>query len=132
MARNAQLLQSMHDRFFSGLKCASEVYMFPDPDIFAMHKVAVEMEQFGKLVMSPESASLRNIFFAERQALKVKGNTAKPTAIKKVGIIGAGLMGGGIAMNFLKKNIPVVIKDAKKEWLDAGVGTIKKNYDITV
>ncbi|CAD7966879.1 unnamed protein product [Amoebophrya sp. A120] len=94
--------------------------------------VAVEMEQFGKLVMSPESASLRNIFFAERQALKVKGNTAKPTAIKKVGIIGAGLMGGGIAMNFLKKNIPVVIKDAKKEWLDAGVGTIKKNYDITV
>mmetsp|Transcript_13860 Transcript_13860/g.34226 ORF Transcript_13860/g.34226 Transcript_13860/m.34226 type:complete len:726 (+) Transcript_13860:361-2538(+) len=94
--------------------------------------VAVEMEQFGKLVMSPESASLRNIFFAERAALKVKGNTAKPISIKKVGIIGAGLMGGGIAMNFLKKGIQVVIKDAKKEWLDAGVGTIKKNYDITV
>ncbi|CAD7955482.1 unnamed protein product [Amoebophrya sp. A25] len=94
--------------------------------------VQVELNEFGKLVMSPESASLRNIFFAERAALKVKGNTAKPVPIKKVGIIGAGLMGGGIAMNFLKKGIPVIIKDAKKEWLDNGVSTIRKNYEITV
>jgi len=94
--------------------------------------VGVEMEEFGKLVMSSESASLRNIFFAERQALKVKGNTAKPMPLKKIGVIGAGLMGGGICMCFIKKGIPVVLKDAKKEWLDAGVNTIKKNYQITV
>merc|ERR1719401_823708 len=90
------------------------------------------MEQFSKLVMSRESASLRNIFFAERQALKVKGNVAKPLPLKKIGIIGAGLMGGGICMCFIKKGIPCVLKDAKKEWLDAGVGTIRKNYEITV
>lgn len=94
--------------------------------------VQVEMEEFSKLVMSPESASLRNIFFAERQALKVKGNTAKAAPLKKIGVIGAGLMGGGIAMCFIKKGIPVVIKDAKKEWLDAGIATIRKNYEITV
>merc|ERR1712194_468459 len=60
------------------------------------------------------------------------GNTVKPKPLKKVGIIGAGLMGGGIAMCFLKKGIQVVLKDAKKEWLDNGLNTIKKNYEITV
>lgn len=56
----------------------------------------------------------------------------KGQALKKVGVIGAGLMGGGIAMCFVKKGIPVVLKDAKKEWLDAGMKTIEKNYSITV
>ena len=62
-----------------------------------------------------------------------------------MGVIGAGLMGGGICMCFIRKGIPVVLKDAKKEWLDndnitvdwiqrldAGLATIKKNYDISV
>lgn len=94
--------------------------------------VNVEMEQFINMVTSKESLSLRNLFFAERAALKVKGNTANATPLKKVGIVGAGLMGGGICMCFIKKGIPVVLKDAKKEWLDAGVATLKKNYDISV
>ena len=49
------------------------------------------------------------------------GLKAAPAPIKKVGIVGAGLMGGGVAMCFIQKGIPVVLKDAKQEWLDDGV-----------
>merc|ERR1719277_2496122 len=99
-----------------------------------MEGVNTEMMEFGRLVMSKESLSLRNLFFAERAALKVKGAPAdvKPAPIKKVGIIGAGLMGGGICMCFIEKGIPCVLKDAKQEWLDAGMKTIEQNYKITV
>eukprot|EP00397_Hematodinium_sp_SG-2012_P009995 GEMP01010095.1.p1 GENE.GEMP01010095.1~~GEMP01010095.1.p1 ORF type:complete len:728 (+),score=166.84 GEMP01010095.1:180-2363(+) len=92
----------------------------------------VEMEQFFKLITSTESAAMRHLFFAERAASKVAGLTSKPAEIKKVGIVGAGLMGGGIAMCFINKGIPVVLKDAKQEWLDAGMQTISKNYEISV
>jgi len=96
--------------------------------------VNTEMMEFGKLVISIESLSLRNLFFAERAALKVKGAASgvKPAPMRKVGIIGAGLMGGGICMCFIQKGIPCVLKDAKQEWLDAGLKTIEKNYTISV
>jgi 3-hydroxyacyl-CoA dehydrogenase len=93
----------------------------------------VEKEQFIRLVISKESAAMRHLFFAQRAAPKVQGidsKLAKP--IKSVGILGAGLMGGGIAMCFMKKGVPVVLKDAKQEWLDSGVEAIKKNYQIQV
>jgi len=92
----------------------------------------VEMQEFFGLVTSKESAAMRHLFFSERSAAKIDGIKAKPLAIKKVGIIGSGLMGGGIAMCFIQKGIPVVLKDAKQEWLDAGVATIRKNYEISV
>merc|ERR1712139_504797 len=57
------------------------------------------------------------------------GLTAQPKPIKKVGIIGAGLMGGGIAMCFIQKDIPVVLIDAKQEWLDAGMKKIIGLYE---
>merc|ERR1719277_2051566 len=99
-----------------------------------MEGVNTEMMEFGRLVMSKESLSLRNLFFAERAALKVKGapSDVKPAPIRKVGIVGAGLMGGGICMCFIQKGIPCVLKDAKQEWLDAGVKTIEKNYTLSV
>ncbi|OLP83536.1 Peroxisomal bifunctional enzyme [Symbiodinium microadriaticum] len=87
--------------------------------------VAVEMEEFTKLVFSVQSAALRHLFLAERMAQKVPGVNEKPAPLKKIGILGAGLMGGGIAMCFVQKGVPVVLKDAKQEWLDDGMKKIQ-------
>lgn len=92
-----------------------------------------ERELFLKLVSGTQSAALRHVFFAERAASKID-DIPKDTPlipIKKVGIIGAGTMGGGIAMNFLSAGIPVALLELKQEALDRGVGIIQKNYDNT-
>jgi 3-hydroxyacyl-CoA dehydrogenase len=95
--------------------------------------MAFERTEFMKLMMGSQSAAQRHIFFAERQAAKIDG-LAKDTAlreIKKVGVIGAGTMGGGISMNFLAKRIPVTIVEMVQENLDRGVGVIRKNYEAS-
>lgn len=84
----------------------------------------VEAAEFQRLVFSVESKALRHLFFADRMAGKVRGINVKPKPIKKVGILGAGLMGGGIAMCFAQKGVPVILKDAQQDWLDAGVKKI--------
>jgi len=91
----------------------------------------VERAGFMALLETPESKALRHAFFAERAASKVTdiGSDVKPREIKRVGIIGAGTMGGGIAMNFLNAGIPVTILEVKQEFLDRGLTTIRKNYD---
>ena len=95
--------------------------------------IAVERELFGKVMVSPESAAMRHIFFAERQAAKIPDVPADTATlpIKKVGVIGAGTMGGGISMNFLNAGIPVTIVEMKQEALDRGLGVIRKNYENT-
>eukprot|EP00439_Symbiodinium_sp_Y106_P026751 s596_g3.t1 len=65
------------------------------------------------------------LFLAERMAQKVPGVNEKPAPLKKIGILGAGLMGGGIAMCFVQKGVPVVLKDAKQEWLDDGMKKVQ-------
>mmetsp|Transcript_13518 Transcript_13518/g.27299 ORF Transcript_13518/g.27299 Transcript_13518/m.27299 type:complete len:659 (+) Transcript_13518:2-1978(+) len=85
----------------------------------------VEMREFVRLLFSVQSKALRHLFFAERTAAKIPGITAAPAPLKKIGILGAGLMGGGIAMCFAQKGVPVVLKDAKQEWLDDGVKKIR-------
>lgn len=95
--------------------------------------VKKERELFGKLMTGTQSASMRHYFFAERAANKVD-DIPKDTEllpINKVGIIGAGTMGGGIAMNFLSAGIPVTILELKQEALDRGVSIIRKNYENT-
>jgi len=89
----------------------------------------VEMREFVHLLFSVQSKALRHLFFAERTAAKVPGITAAPAPLKKVGILGAGLMGGGIAMCFAQKGVPVVLKDAKQEWLDDGVKKIRALWE---
>ena len=92
-----------------------------------------ERELFRELVASPESAAMRHIFFAERQAAKIK-DIAKDTPlrpIQKVAIIGGGTMGGGIAMCFANVGIPVVLLEINDEALKRGMGIIRKNYTIT-
>lgn len=94
---------------------------------------AFERAEFMKLMFGTQSAAQRHIFFAERQAAKIDG-LPKDLAlrdIKKVGVIGAGTMGGGISMNFLAKGIPVTICEMTQEALDRGVGVIRKNYEAS-
>ncbi|HEX7850668.1 MAG TPA: enoyl-CoA hydratase-related protein, partial [Sphingomonas sp.] len=93
--------------------------------------IAVEREEFMKLMMGTQSAAQRYMFFAERQAAKVDGIPAdvQLRPIKKVGVVGAGTMGGGISMNFLTAGIPVTIVETAQEALDRGVSVIRKNYE---
>ena len=96
--------------------------------------LARERELFRELVASPESAAMRHIFFAERQATKIK-DLPKDTALRsinKVAIIGGGTMGGGIAMCFANVGIPVVLLEVNDDGLERGLGIIRKNYSITV
>jgi 3-hydroxyacyl-CoA dehydrogenase len=95
--------------------------------------MARERAIFGELVASAQSKAQRYVFFAERQAAKVADITADtPTRrIAKVGVIGAGTMGGGISMNFLSAGIPVTIVETSKEGLDRGVSIMRRNYENT-
>jgi 3-hydroxyacyl-CoA dehydrogenase len=92
-----------------------------------------ERELFMKLMNGTQSAAMRHYFFAERAANKIDDvDPATPLIpINKVGIIGAGTMGGGIAMNFLTAGIPVTIVEMAQEALDRGTATIRRNYDNT-
>ncbi|MDG2532744.1 3-hydroxyacyl-CoA dehydrogenase NAD-binding domain-containing protein [Sphingomonas sp. HITSZ_GF] len=95
--------------------------------------VQAERMGFMKLIMGTQSAALRHIFFAERKAAKIDG-VAEDIAlleIKRVGVIGAGTMGGGISMNFLSAGVPVTIVEMAQEALDRGTGVIRKNYEAT-
>jgi 3-hydroxyacyl-CoA dehydrogenase len=92
-----------------------------------------ERELFLELVTSTESAAQRYAFFAERETAKIPDVPADtPTLpIKSVGVIGAGTMGGGIAMNFLNAGIPVTLVEVRQEALDRGLSVIRRNYEST-
>jgi 3-hydroxyacyl-CoA dehydrogenase len=92
-----------------------------------------ERRLFMGLVSGTQSAAQRYVFFAERQAAKIPGlaDDAAVRPIAKVGILGAGTMGGGIAMNFLSAGVPVRIVETAQEALDRGTGTIRRNYEAT-
>ncbi|MDZ4379823.1 MAG: 3-hydroxyacyl-CoA dehydrogenase NAD-binding domain-containing protein [Parvibaculum sp.] len=93
--------------------------------------IKVEQKLFRELVTGTQSAAQRHVFFAERQVWKLPDVPADTPIIpvNKVGIIGAGTMGGGIAMNFLNVGLPVTIVETKQEALDRGLGVIRKNYE---
>jgi 3-hydroxyacyl-CoA dehydrogenase len=93
-----------------------------------------EREQFVNLMFTPESRALRHAFFADRACSKIPDvPESTPTrAVKSVGVIGAGTMGGGITMNFLNAGIPVVMLETKQEALDRGVGVLRGNYEAQV
>jgi 3-hydroxyacyl-CoA dehydrogenase len=96
--------------------------------------VVRERELFMECMTSPESAAQRHVFFAEREVAKIP-DVPKDTPIKdikKVAMIGAGTMGGGIAMNFVNAGIPVMMLEVAQENLDKGMATIERNYQNTV
>ena len=92
-----------------------------------------ERELFAELMASPESKAQRYFFFAEREAAKIPDVPADTPAkdIKKAAVIGAGTMGGGIAMNFANAGIPVTVVEMNQENLDRGLGIVRKNYEAT-
>ena len=129
-ARNT--VGAMSRNFPAPLKCvdavaASTKMKFDDG-------MKLEREIFMALMVSPESKALRHLFIAERAASKIADVPADTLlrAIAKVAVIGAGTMGGGIAMNFLNAGIPVVMLEMKQDALDKGTGVMRKNYESQV
>ncbi|MBS0295829.1 MAG: enoyl-CoA hydratase/isomerase family protein [Proteobacteria bacterium] len=92
-----------------------------------------ERELFMKLVSGDQSRAQRHVFFAEREVARIPDIAADtPTLpVAKAGVVGAGTMGGGIAMNFLNAGIPTTIVETQQAALDRGVATIRKNYEST-
>ena len=129
-ARN--MVKGMSKNFPAPLKCVDAVesatkQKFEDGLRF-------ERELFINLMWTPESRALRHIFMAERAASKIPDvpeDTPK-REIKSIAVIGAGTMGGGIAMNFLNAGIPVKMLEMKQEALDRGLATMRKNYESQV
>jgi len=93
-----------------------------------------EREIFAECVVSTESKALRHLFFAERDVAKVP-DVPKDTPtrdIRRASVVGAGTMGGGIAMNYANAGIPVLLKEVDQAALDRGLATIRRNYEVTM
>ena len=93
-----------------------------------------ERESFLRLVAGDQSRAQRHLFFAEREAQKVPGigKDVQPRPIRKAAVIGAGTMGGGIAMALANGGVPVTILEMSQAALDRGIGVIDKNYAASV
>ncbi|MBZ9745616.1 enoyl-CoA hydratase/isomerase family protein [Mesorhizobium sp. CO1-1-7] len=94
--------------------------------------LAEERALFVKLVASDQSRAQRHLFFAEREAAKLPGKDVVKRRIARVGVIGAGTMGGGIAMAFANGGFPVTLLETSQEALRRGLATIEKNYTVSV
>ena len=96
--------------------------------------VAFERQQFEILVKTDESRALRHLFFAERQVSKIPDvpDATPVREIKSAALVGAGTMGGGIAMNFANAGIPVKMLELNQAALDKGLAIVRKNYAATV
>ena len=92
-----------------------------------------ERQLFMGLMSGGQARAQQYFFFAERKASKIDGipDDTRARDIKRVGVIGAGTMGGGISMNFLSAGIPVTIVEMAQDALDRGTATIRKNYEAT-
>jgi 3-hydroxyacyl-CoA dehydrogenase len=95
--------------------------------------VLEERRLFMELMSGTQARAQQYFFFAERKASKIDGlpDDTRPRDIKRVGVIGAGTMGGGISMNFLSAGIPVTIVEMEQAALDRGTATMRKNYEAT-
>jgi 3-hydroxyacyl-CoA dehydrogenase len=95
--------------------------------------VIEERKLFMELMSGTQAKAQQYFFFAERKAAKIDDipEDTKPRDIRKVGVIGAGTMGGGISMNFLSAGIPVTIVEMGQEALDRGTGLMRRNYEAS-
>ena len=96
--------------------------------------VAREAELFKECLFSDQSKAMIHVFFGEREVAKIPdvSKDTKVFEIKKAAVIGAGTMGGGIAMNYANAGIPVIVREVTQEALDRGMATIRKNYENSV
>ncbi|PJG49032.1 hypothetical protein CAF53_12930 [Sphingobium sp. LB126] len=93
----------------------------------------VEAEEFKKLFSGSQAAAQQYMFFAQRRAAKIDDipRETKPREVRSVGVVGAGTMGVGIAMNFLSAGIPVTLVEVNEGALGRGVGVMRKNYNAS-
>jgi 3-hydroxyacyl-CoA dehydrogenase len=131
MAKRAQVAKSMRNRksplrLLEALQAAAEKPF--DEGLEVEKAVSASLEQ------APEARALRHLFFAEREVGKIPGLSpgVAPRPVDSIAIIGAGTMGGGIAMAFANAGLPVTIVDAKQEAIDRARSTIAKNYERSV
>ena len=110
------------------IKCVEAAVSLPFDD-----GLKRESELSAELHSGPQAPAMRHSFFAEREAAKIPDvpDDTPTLPVNTVGIIGAGTMGGGIAMNFANVGIPVKIVETKQEALDRGLSVIRKNYERT-
>jgi len=96
--------------------------------------LAYERELFLALMNSPESRGLRHAFFSERAAARILDVPADTPvrAVRRIAVVGAGTMGGGIAMSFINAGFPVTILETQQAALDRGLGVIRANYESAV
>ncbi|WP_262696264.1 3-hydroxyacyl-CoA dehydrogenase NAD-binding domain-containing protein [Kordiimonas aquimaris] len=134
--------QSFFDGFRKSIARKTRGYFAPERCIRCIEAAVVlplkeglqrERELFMECMQNPQARALQHMFFADRQVSRIPGidKTTPRREIKKVGIIGAGTMGGGIAMNFANAGIPVTLLEVQQDALDRGLGVVRKNYDRT-
>ncbi|MBT5812499.1 MAG: fatty-acid oxidation protein subunit alpha, partial [Rhodospirillaceae bacterium] len=111
------------------IKCVEAAVSLPFAD-----GVVRERELFEELVNGEEAKSLRYAFFSEREAAKIPDidKTTPVVDVKLAAVVGAGTMGGGIAMCFADSGIPVKLLEISQEFLDAGMAKIKANYETSI
>lgn len=126
-ARN--MVKAAAGRFPAPLKCIDAVQAAVTRPF--EEGLMVERNLFMELERTPESRALRHAFFAERAAGKISdiADDLPTRAITRVGVVGAGTMGGGIAMNFLNAGIPVSLLEMNQAALEKGIATIRANYE---
>lgn len=132
----------LFDRFRQSIARKTRGFLAPEYNIRCIEAAVnqpfdegmkTEGRLFMELMSGPQSAAQQYFFFAERQAGKIP-DVPKDTPeipVAKVGVIGSGTMGGGIAMNMVNVGIPVTIVEVKREALERGLGVIRKNYENT-
>ncbi|CUW40946.1 fused 3-hydroxybutyryl-CoA epimerase, delta(3)-cis-delta(2)-trans-enoyl-CoA isomerase, enoyl-CoA hydratase, 3-hydroxyacyl-CoA dehydrogenase [Magnetospirillum sp. XM-1] len=130
-ARQAQVAKTMRNRT-SPLKALEA--MAAAATLSFAEGLKLEADISKQLEHAVEARAMRHLFFADREVRKIPGITKdiKARPIRKVGIIGAGTMGGGIAMCFANIGVPVTIIDVSTENLDRGFAVIRKNYERSV
>jgi 3-hydroxyacyl-CoA dehydrogenase len=130
--QQAQMLTKTAKGYFSPFRILQCVKNAVELDFDA--GMRAERDLFIECLNSPQSAALRHVFFAERQVGRIPGldkhSAVRP--IESVGIVGAGTMGGGIAMNFVHVGIPVTLIEREQSALDRGLKIIRGNYERTM
>jgi 3-hydroxyacyl-CoA dehydrogenase len=124
-----------HARKFKGFEAPEKNIQAIEAAVAKPYAEGVQDERrlFMELMTGTQARAQQYFFFAERQAAKIDGlpEGTTPRAIERVGVIGAGTMGGGISMNFLSAGIPVTIVETSQEALDRGTGVMRKNYEAS-
>jgi 3-hydroxyacyl-CoA dehydrogenase len=138
-----QATPAVFEAFRRGIERTARGYLAPFKSIESVQAatalpfgegLARERELFAQCMRSPQSRAQIHVFFAEREVAKIPdvGKETPVRSIRSAAIIGAGTMGGGIAMNFANASIPVRVLEVSREALDRGLAVVRRNYSATV